>query len=468
MLDRAHDLRPFVFGWPHRPSWLYALTQGLHFDVGLIAVPFLLAKLWSVIPRLFAWPPVRSPAQAIERGSLAAARRRRAVRVRHRDPQHPALLPVALQLRRRALLRRLGLLRGADRCTSASSCRRDPRLSRPRRAASRCAPTSRDTRPSRSSLAVSRRPRRRRRRSAAAGCSPWSVPARWRLLVGLPPGRSTGGPLRQPRVARAARARLRPRAQRLPGQQDRRGRPVTAWRRPARLAAELIGDAHACSLSRGELLAMPQHTYDLPIACVEGWSTTQRWTGVRLRDLATLAGAPTGAVLHVESIQPQRRPSPGHARTTLRPRTTASLLALRVNGADLSLDHGYPARIIVPALPGVHCTKWVASRSACVMMPAMKRVYGASPLHLVGHLARVRDHGLRRSPSHRSAVSRGSTSSSGSSARRCSTTSCSCRSTRPLDTGPGASAPCPRACRRSTTCASRRSLSGRCCSSTSR
>jgi DMSO/TMAO reductase YedYZ molybdopterin-dependent catalytic subunit len=38
-----------------------------------------------------------------------------------------------------------------------------------------------------------------------------------------------------------------------------------------------------------------------------------------------------------------------------------ALLALKVNGADLSLDHGYPARVIVPALPGVHCTKWVKS-----------------------------------------------------------------------------------------------------------
>jgi len=36
-----------------------------------------------------------------------------------------------------------------------------------------------------------------------------------------------------------------------------------------------------------------------------------------------------------------------------------ALLALRVNGADLPLDHGYPARVIVPALPGVHNTKWV-------------------------------------------------------------------------------------------------------------
>jgi DMSO/TMAO reductase YedYZ molybdopterin-dependent catalytic subunit len=36
---------------------------------------------------------------------------------------------------------------------------------------------------------------------------------------------------------------------------------------------------------------------------------------------------------------------------------------LRVNGADLSLDQGFPARIIGPALPGVHCTKWVARMS---------------------------------------------------------------------------------------------------------
>ena len=40
---------------------------------------------------------------------------------------------------------------------------------------------------------------------------------------------------------------------------------------------------------------------------------------------------------------------------------TDSLLALRVNGADLTPDHGYPARVILPASPGVHNTKWVTS-----------------------------------------------------------------------------------------------------------
>ena len=37
----------------------------------LAAVPLLLAKLWSVIPRLWAWPPVSSVANGLERLSIA-------------------------------------------------------------------------------------------------------------------------------------------------------------------------------------------------------------------------------------------------------------------------------------------------------------------------------------------------------------------------------------------------------------
>src|SRR3954453_731205 len=62
---------PLTFGWPTSPSWLYAVNQSLHVNVGLVAVPFLLAKLWSVIPRLFVWPPVGSLRQAIERIGIA-------------------------------------------------------------------------------------------------------------------------------------------------------------------------------------------------------------------------------------------------------------------------------------------------------------------------------------------------------------------------------------------------------------
>ena len=77
-------------------------------------------------------------------------------------------------------------------------------------------------------------------------------------------------------------------------------------------------------------------------------------------DLARLAGVPAPRAARVASLQ--RVGAFGAA--TLQANQIGdpdALLALRVNGADLSLDHGYPARIIVPALPGVHNTKWVAS-----------------------------------------------------------------------------------------------------------
>src|SRR2546425_14606 len=52
-------------------SAVYAATQGLHVISGLAAIPLLLAKLWSVIPKLYEWPPVRSVAHGLERLSLA-------------------------------------------------------------------------------------------------------------------------------------------------------------------------------------------------------------------------------------------------------------------------------------------------------------------------------------------------------------------------------------------------------------
>jgi DMSO/TMAO reductase YedYZ molybdopterin-dependent catalytic subunit len=118
---------------------------------------------------------------------------------------------------------------------------------------------------------------------------------------------------------------------------------------------------HSLSLTREQLMALPQHSYELPIACVEGWSTTQRWTGVRLRDLAALCGIDRPA--SVTSVSLERgtygRATLGHEQVA----DPRSLLALCVNGVNLSLDHGFPARVIAPAVPGVHCTKWVSEMS---------------------------------------------------------------------------------------------------------
>lgn len=56
------------------PTWppnLYRITQGLHVATGIACIPLLLAKLWTVYPLLFTFPPFRTIAQALERLSIA-------------------------------------------------------------------------------------------------------------------------------------------------------------------------------------------------------------------------------------------------------------------------------------------------------------------------------------------------------------------------------------------------------------
>ncbi|HEX5616736.1 MAG TPA: molybdopterin-dependent oxidoreductase, partial [Acidimicrobiia bacterium] len=124
-----------------------------------------------------------------------------------------------------------------------------------------------------------------------------------------------------------------------------------------RLVIDGPGAATRLEFTYDELRAMPQHTARLPIACVEGWSTEQTWTGVRVRDLLALAGA-TGrdARCHALHESARQRSSPLSADHGDDPDT---LLALEVNGEPLHPDHGFPVRLVGPNRPGVHQTKWV-------------------------------------------------------------------------------------------------------------
>jgi len=77
-----------------------------------------------------------------------------------------------------------------------------------------------------------------------------------------------------------------------------------------------------------------------------------------VRDLVGLVGGDDGSTVAVESIQlegPYRTSqlAPAHAADPL------TLIALRLHGEDLHVDHGYPARLIAPNRPGVMQTKWV-------------------------------------------------------------------------------------------------------------
>jgi DMSO/TMAO reductase YedYZ molybdopterin-dependent catalytic subunit len=344
------------FAWPTQPSWLYRLTQGLHVGLGLVLIPIVLAKLWSVIPKLFVFPPVRSAAQALERLSLIA------------------LVGGALfEIITGVLNIQYDYIFGFDFYTAhywgawvfiagfvTHTILKVPLMVRSLRSRSFRAVlrTSRaDTLPEppdeNGLVADDPAPPTISRRGALALVGGGAV-----LVAVLSAGQTTGGFLRNA-------ALLLPRGRSYGnGPNDFQINRTAA---AAQITPEQTGDTWRLSvtggaapvqLSRNQLHAMTLHSASLPIACVEGWSTTETWTGVRLRDLAAAAGVTTFGSAKVTSLE--RSGAFNQAVLTVdQVRDADALLALDVNGAELSLDHGYPARIIVPALPGVHNTKWV-------------------------------------------------------------------------------------------------------------
>ena len=356
-IDLGFDL--YFFDWPAGPPWLYAVTQGLHVTSGVMAIPLLLAKLWSAMPKLFEWPPVRSLAHLLERLSLAFLVGGSlfvfftgVMNIQLWYPWGFGFVPahyygafvflaalglhlvLKLPVVRRAF-REQGIVRPLEQ--DLAHTRAEP----PREGTT--APAS----PAQATLS-----RRGLLATVGAGSLGLGVVTAAQQLGGplrplgllAPHGRSLGSGPNGFQVNKTAAA-----------VGVRRAQAGGDWRLRVRGARML-------ELAREEVLAMDQHTYSLPIACVEGWSTTQSWTGVRLRDLVARAGTQEAVPVLVESLQKGGAFSKAAlaAEQVADPR---SLLALRVNGVDLSLDHGYPARVIVPAAPGVHCTKWVSSMS---------------------------------------------------------------------------------------------------------
>jgi DMSO/TMAO reductase YedYZ molybdopterin-dependent catalytic subunit len=344
----------YLFTWPTNPVWLYQAVIGTHVLVGLALFPVVLAKLWSVIPKLFTWPTFRSPAHALERLSLVLLVGGAVFELVTGVLNTQLFSPWSFSFYT-AHLYGAWVFMGAFVTHVALKLPAMIRALRSRRLSDELrtglAETQPEVRDDSGLVAVSPAAPTISRRGVLGLVGGGSL-----LLVGLAGGQTLGDGWR--RVALLA-----PRGgsfgtdfpinKTAAGVGIKRADTSGSWR------LQIEGAARRVSLSRNDLLAMQQWTERLPIACVEGWSTTQTWTGVRLADLVALVGSPKAAAILVTSLQ--RGGAFGEARLArnqvLDPR---SLLALRVNGADLSLDHGFPARVIVPAAPGVHCTKWVS------------------------------------------------------------------------------------------------------------
>lgn len=332
-----NPVQPIPF--PASPSWGYRLTQGLHVVSGTAAVPLLLVKLWSVFPRLFIRPPKELRAlvvEGLERASIgvlvASAIFQLATGLANSAQWYPwafsfrtthyAMAWVAIGALVVHVAVKLPVIRGAlkgdldDTTYDRESADRETPMSR--RGLLRTTWVA-------AGVAVL---------ATAGGTVPF---LRKVSVLSVRSGDGPGG---------------------IPINRSAQAAGVTATALSSSYALSVRSGDREVTLARAELLGMTQRTVDLPIACVEGWSADGRWTGVRVRDLLDLVEAPRGSDVLVVSLQENG----AFRRSTLQSsfvEDDRTLLALGLDGEALSLDHGYPARIIAPNRPGVLQTKWV-------------------------------------------------------------------------------------------------------------
>ncbi|MEU8224518.1 molybdopterin-dependent oxidoreductase [Kribbella sp. NPDC048915] len=317
---------------PSRPAHLYRVTQGLHVLSGIVAVPLLLAKVWTVYPKLFAKLNPKAIGPTLERLSILVLVSAMALELLigfvntlqwYPWPfpfrqTHYALAWIIVGALAVHLAVKLPLIR--------ANWRRTPE------------PTPESLPANTTGLT-----RRGLFRTVAGAAT----------LVGLTTVGQSASPLGAIAVLAPRKPGIGP--QGLPVNRTAEAAGVSGIDATWRFT---IAGPKQLSFTLDQLNALPQHRSDLPIACVEGWSQGARWEGIRIRDLLQAVGAAPHSRVRVVSME-----KGGFYGTSELPEEFAAdpltLLALRLNGSELALDHGFPARIIAPNRPGVLQTKWV-------------------------------------------------------------------------------------------------------------
>ena len=368
--------------FPTRPTWLYQVSQGIHITSGIACFPLIFAKLYTIFPDLFQSPPVRSVTHLIERASIALFVSASLVEITIgllNTFQLYALFPFAFRQTHFALsfvvIGSLIVHIGVKLATISrywTKRRTDAEAASIAARVARSVPATFDTEQLGSqridhvrSTGVTGRIFRWIDRDPAAG-SPSTASRRGffatvgvavAAVVGLTAGQSfrvlDGGNLFAPRKMDTG-------PQSLPINRTAKAAKVTESAMAADWVLTVTAGDTTKTFSRADLESMPQFDVDLPIACVEGWSQMASWRGVRMRDLVTAVGGSASASVTAKSLEKKSI----YRVSTMGPEWAndkSTLVALQLNGADLDIDHGYPARLIAPARPGVLQTKWLSS-----------------------------------------------------------------------------------------------------------
>ncbi len=125
---------------------------------------------------------------------------------------------------------------------------------------------------------------------------------------------------------------------------------VASWRLKITGAVD-----HEVEMTYDDLLAMPRVEKQIRISCVSGWSSQPTWAGPRMRDVLAAAGADMSAKgINFHSVSEY-----SFTWHTHRVIGDNAILVTHVNGEPLSNNHGFPARLMVPGYPGQNMVKQI-------------------------------------------------------------------------------------------------------------
>jgi DMSO/TMAO reductase YedYZ molybdopterin-dependent catalytic subunit len=109
-------------------------------------------------------------------------------------------------------------------------------------------------------------------------------------------------------------------------------------------------------LSWTQVLDLPRVTVDADMHCVTRWTKLDNtWEGIASREIIELAGVKSNArhvLFHGEGGYTANVTIDVFAEENV-------LLALKHNGEDLTLEHGFPLRVIVPSRYAWKSAKWL-------------------------------------------------------------------------------------------------------------
>lgn len=376
-----------LFVIPAAPVRLYQFTQGLHIATGIASVPLLLAKLWTVLPGFYQWPPVRSVAHAVERamllplvagslfllfsgvGNIALWRPWRFdFTSGHYWVSWVTMGALVTHVAAKLVIVRRNIgkeAKGAERAAAEAETA-DSGISPTGETAAVGASVATDTEPDTGAAPAEEAPAdtQGERELVGAGAGGGLDRRGFLTAVGAASGVLTLATIGQTFSPLESISVLSPRRPSVGPQ----GVPVNRTAAQARVTETAVDPAFRLlvttstgderSFSLDELRQLPWTEKTVPLACVEGWSSDGLWGGIALRDLAAEMGVDDPSQVVVRSLQEGRRFTSSRVNRS-QSRDENSLLAMDLGGEPLHIDHGFPVRLIAPNRPGVLQTKWI-------------------------------------------------------------------------------------------------------------